>query len=135
MIKWLKEVLGLEAKPKTAHIAKERLMVIVAHERTQHSEPDFLPMLQKEITEVIAKYVHVDEKQVSVEFEQRGGRSILELNITLPEGTKAKLAKASTKVKTPLSAITSEAAADHHDQVQSRAVKPVVKPEHKSKHK
>ena len=93
MIKWLKEALGLNTKPKTAQIAKERLMVIVSHERTQHSEPDFLPMLQKEITEVIAKYVHVDEKQVSVEFEERAGRSILELNITLPEGTAAKAAQ------------------------------------------
>ncbi len=87
MINWFKKILGVPEQKKTASIAKERLMVIVAHERGEHPEqPDFLPLLQKELTEVIAKYVRINKDQVQVEFEQRGGRSVLELNITLPEG-------------------------------------------------
>ena len=86
MINWFKQILGMPTQKKSAYIAKERLMVIVAHERGSHPEqPDFLPLLQKELTDVIAKYVKIDRDQVQVEFEQRAGRSVLELNIMLPE--------------------------------------------------
>ena len=82
-MKWFRE---LFKKPTgTASTAKERLQVIVAHERIQRSGDDFLPMLQKEITAVIAKYVNIGPDEVKVDFEQHGDRSILELNITLPD--------------------------------------------------
>lgn len=70
---------------ETAGLAKERLKVIVAHERIQRTGSDFLPLLQKEITAVIAKYVDVGPEEVRVDFEHHGDRSVLELNITLPE--------------------------------------------------
>lgn len=72
-------------KNPTAAIAKERLQIIVAHERRQNNSPDYLPMLQKELLEVIAKYVKVKQDQVQVSFQNAGDCSILELNITLPE--------------------------------------------------
>ncbi len=87
MINWLKQLFGIPEQKKSASIAKERLMVIVAHERGNHeNQPDFLPLLQKELTAVIAKYVKIDANHVQVEFEQKGGRSVLELNVTLPDG-------------------------------------------------
>ncbi len=86
MVNWFKKIFGGEPPKKSAQTARERLMVIVSHERGQHDhQPDFLPMLQKELTDVIAKYVKIDKNQVHVDFEQKGGRSVLELNITLPE--------------------------------------------------
>ena len=86
MMNWLRQILGIPEQKKSAVLARERLMVIVAHERGEHEgQPDFLPLLQKELTEVIAKYVKIDQDQVQVDFEQKGGRSVLELNITLPE--------------------------------------------------
>ncbi len=69
----------------TASIAKERLSIIVAHERGQRSQPDYLPALQKELVEVIRKYVNIDQDQVQVVLDNQGGCSILELNITLPD--------------------------------------------------
>ncbi|HWR81559.1 MAG TPA: cell division topological specificity factor MinE [Pseudomonas sp.] len=69
----------------TASIAKERLSIIVAHERGQRSQPDYLPALQKELVEVIRKYVNIEQDQVQVVLDNQGGCSILELNITLPE--------------------------------------------------
>lgn len=69
----------------TAMVAKERLQIILAHERSQRNSPDYLPKLQREIIEVIAKYVHIDTKQVQVNFQNAGDCSILELNVTLPE--------------------------------------------------
>jgi cell division topological specificity factor len=70
-------------KETPAAIAKERLQIIVAHERGQRTEPDYLPALQKELVEVIRKYV--DSDQVQVALEDQGSCSILELNITLPD--------------------------------------------------
>ena len=72
-------------KTTSASVAKERLQIIVAHERGQRSEPDYLPALQKELLEVIRKYVPIDQEQVQVELANQGSCSILELNITLPE--------------------------------------------------
>jgi cell division topological specificity factor len=76
-----------EHKPKetAASVAKERLSIIVAHERGQRSQPDYLPALQKELVEVIRKYVNIDQDQVQVALESQGTCSILELNITLPD--------------------------------------------------
>ena len=68
----------------TASIAKERLQIIVAHERSQRSEPDFLPLLQQELLDVIRKYVEVDQDDVDVQVDNNGNCSVLELNVTLP---------------------------------------------------
>ena len=53
-------------KETPANIAKERLQIIVAHERGQRTQPDYLPALQKELVEVIRKYVNIDSDQVQV---------------------------------------------------------------------
>ena len=74
-----------KAKDTPASVAKERLSIIVAHERGQRSQPDYLPALQKELVEVIRKYVNIDQDQVQVALENQGSCSILELNITLPD--------------------------------------------------
>ncbi|MDE1164077.1 MAG: cell division topological specificity factor MinE [Pseudomonas sp.] len=72
-------------KVNTASVAKERLQIIVAHERGQRSTPDYLPALQKELVEVIRKYVNIGSDDVQVALENQGSCSILELNITLPD--------------------------------------------------
>ncbi|WP_271411061.1 cell division topological specificity factor MinE [Pseudomonas sp. Q1-7] len=72
-------------KQSSASIAKERLQIIVAHERGQRSQPDYLPALQKDLVDVIRKYVDIDQEQVQVLLEDQGNCSILELNITLPD--------------------------------------------------
>ncbi len=72
-------------KKNTASIAKERLQIIVAHERSKRNQPDYLPALQQEILEVIRKYVQVDQDQVDVQLDNNGDCSVLELNVTLPE--------------------------------------------------
>ncbi|UVJ42834.1 MULTISPECIES: cell division topological specificity factor MinE [Pseudomonas] len=72
-------------KSNTASVAKERLQIIVAHERGQRSTPDYLPALQKELVEVIRKYVNIGNDDVQVALENQGSCSILELNITLPD--------------------------------------------------
>lgn len=69
----------------TASVAKERLQIIVAHERGQREQPDYLPALQKELLEVIRKYVQISDDMVQVEVDRNDSCSVLELNVTLPE--------------------------------------------------
>jgi cell division topological specificity factor len=78
-------------KKETASIAKERLQIIVAHERNQRNQPDYLPKLQQELLDVIRKYVDVDQDQVDVQLDDNGNFSVLELNITLPDRLDLKL--------------------------------------------
>ncbi|MDR3516002.1 MAG: cell division topological specificity factor MinE [Azospirillaceae bacterium] len=68
----------------TAEHAKERLQIVLAHERADRSSPDYLPLLQKELLSVIAKYVQIDEKKVEVKLDRGGDCSMLEVNIELP---------------------------------------------------
>jgi cell division topological specificity factor len=80
-------ILKFFRKPEkaSAATAKERLQIVVAHERSRRGEEDFLPKLRKEILEVIAKYVKIDMDDVSVSLDQSDSScSILELNVTLP---------------------------------------------------
>ena len=77
----------LSRKKPTANIAKERLQIIVAERRRGESEPNYLPDLKRDLLAVICKYVQVDPEMLSVQFEQNGDDiSVLELNVTLPEG-------------------------------------------------
>lgn len=73
-------------KPNTAVTAKERLQIIVAHQRGERDAPDYFPQMKQEIIEVIKKYVHIDPDQVTVQLDQNDDKlSVLELNVTLPE--------------------------------------------------
>lgn len=70
---------------KTAHVAKERLQIIVAHERSPRGGPDYLPLLKEELLQVIRKYVQVDQEAVKMHLERDGDYEVLELNVILPE--------------------------------------------------
>ncbi|MDP3008832.1 MAG: cell division topological specificity factor MinE [Methylococcales bacterium] len=69
----------------TATIAKERLQILVAHERSFKNQPSYLPQLQKELLQVIQKYVNVEQDAIFVNFEQDEHQETLEVNIVLAE--------------------------------------------------
>jgi cell division topological specificity factor len=73
-------------KPKTAHLANERLQLIIAHERDGGgSSANFLPDLQRELIAMISKYVKVNTEDIRVSLEKQGNYEVLEVNIVLPE--------------------------------------------------
>ena len=72
-------------KNNTASVAKERLQIIMAHERGQRDMPDYLPQLQQELLDVIRKYVQISDDMVQVDVDRNESCSVLELNVTLPE--------------------------------------------------
>ena len=76
----------LKPKKNTASIAKERLRIIVAQERSSRGAPDYLPLLQRELLEVIRKYVSVDVDAVRVEMAKDGDHDVLDISVALPDG-------------------------------------------------
>lgn len=73
-------------RQKTASIARERLQIILAHERDGRTgAPDYLPALQRELMEVISKYVAVNQDDIKVQLERQDNFEVLEVNIVLPE--------------------------------------------------
>ena len=78
-------------KKKTASKAKDRLQIIVAHQRSGRggSDPDYLPKLKEELLKVISKYVEIDPDQIKVQLDTDDDNCpILELNVALPEHSK-----------------------------------------------
>lgn len=73
---------------RSAGLAKERLQILVAHERAARDGLDYLPALQDELLAVIQKYVQVDRDAVQIELDREGDYEVLELNVTLPEREK-----------------------------------------------
>lgn len=78
----------LGEKKKTASLAKERLQIILAHERSGRNaaEPDYLPDLQRELLAVISKYVKIDPEDIKVNMERQDNLEVLEVKIELPDG-------------------------------------------------
>ncbi|MDP9011267.1 MAG: cell division topological specificity factor MinE [Pseudomonadota bacterium] len=70
----------------SATVAKERLRIIVAQERSTRGAPDYLPLLRRELLEVIHRYVNVDPSAVQINLGRDDGHEVLELSVALPEG-------------------------------------------------
>ena len=77
----------LGEKKKTASVAKERLQIILAHERSSlgAKRPDYLPELQRELIAVISKYVSIKAEDIKVHLEKQDDLEVLEVKIELPE--------------------------------------------------
>jgi cell division topological specificity factor len=68
----------------SADTAKDRLQILLSHERTDRSGPDYLPMLQRDILAVIERYMRVGGDSVDIKMERGDDLSTLEINIELP---------------------------------------------------
>jgi len=76
----------LGEKKSTASVAKERLQLILAHERNgRNASPDYLPQLQRELVAVISKYVSINPNDIKVNMERQDNLEVLEVKIELPE--------------------------------------------------
>ncbi len=75
----------LKPKKTTAQTAKNRLQIIIAQERSSQGAPDYLPLMRREILEVIRKYVNVDVDAVKVDVVKDGEHDMLDISVSLPE--------------------------------------------------
>jgi cell division topological specificity factor len=81
-------------KPASASVARERLQIVLAHERAGRDSPDFLPRLQRELLAVVTKYVAVEEDMIRVSLGKAGNASVLEINVEVPHTAKPGTARA-----------------------------------------
>ena len=79
----------LKPQRSSAQVAKERLKIVLAHERASSRAPDFLPILQKELLAVVGRYVEISDDGIRVTLGGSGDTSMLEINIEI-EGGKLK---------------------------------------------
>ncbi len=74
-----------QRKKKSANLAKDRLQILLAHERSGRNSPEYLPKMRQEILDVIAKYVEIDQEQLQISVDEANGFEVLELNLVLPD--------------------------------------------------
>ena len=79
----------LKPKKNTAQTAKNRLQIIIAQERSSAGAPVYLPLMRREILEVIRKYVNVDTDAVKVDVVKDGEHDVLDISVALPEERQA----------------------------------------------
>jgi cell division topological specificity factor len=85
MMSWLDFFKARKAEPSaSASQAKERLQIVLAHERIGRTREDFLPKLQQEIVAVVARYVAIDPGKVNISLDRGGDMSTLAIEIDLP---------------------------------------------------
>ena len=75
---------------RSAPVARERLQILLAHERAQNGATDLAAILQQEILAVIAKYIPIDRDRVVVKLDRGDEISTLEIDIKMPEAALAR---------------------------------------------
>jgi cell division topological specificity factor len=76
----------LGEKKTSANVARERLQIILAHERgSSDTSPDYLPQLQKELVAVISKYVKINPDDIKVSLDRQDSLEVLEVKIEMPQ--------------------------------------------------
>jgi cell division topological specificity factor len=80
-------MLGFLRRPRqggSADAAKDRLQILLSHERAGRTSPEFLPTLQREILEVVKRHMKVDAETVDIRIDRGDDLSTLEINVELP---------------------------------------------------
>jgi cell division topological specificity factor len=68
----------------TAPVARERLQILLAHERGLLGQSDLLVTLREEILAVVSKHVALDPDKVLVKLDRGKTVSTLEVDIEVP---------------------------------------------------
>ena len=71
----------------TAPVARERLQILLAHERGLRGQPDLLELLRSEILAVVSRHITLDPEKINVKMDRGTPVSMLEIDIEVPNGT------------------------------------------------
>ena len=72
--------------PASAPVARERLQILLAHERGLRGQPDLLELLRTEILAVVSRHITFDPEKLTVRMDRGGDVSTLEIDIEVPTG-------------------------------------------------
>ena len=73
-----------DASPSPAPVARERLQILLSHERGLRGQPDLLELLRAEILAVVSRHVTIDPEKITVKMDRGGDVSTLEIDIEVP---------------------------------------------------
>ena len=76
----------------SAPVARERLQILLAHERTEAGPSDLVAILREEILAVIAKHLPVEREKVQIKMDRNETASTLAIDIQLPALSDPKVA-------------------------------------------
>jgi len=76
----------------SAPVARERLQILLAHERGLRGQPDLLGLLRTEILAVVSRHIVLDPDKVIVRMERGKQVSTLEVDIEVPNGVERSMA-------------------------------------------
>ncbi len=68
---------------ETAGVAKERLHLVLAHERAMRDAPSFLPKLQHDLLGIVGKYIEIGDDALTVVVERQDGAPVLGISVEL----------------------------------------------------
>jgi cell division topological specificity factor len=77
--------LSFLTRNRSAPVARDRLQVLLAHERALGGRADLVAVLQQEILAVIARHIAIDQDKVIVKLDRGDQVSTLEIDIEMPE--------------------------------------------------
>jgi cell division topological specificity factor len=78
-------IFNLFSRPRSsAPTARERLQVLLSHERSSAGQSDLVAILREEILAVISKHVQLDPEQVQIKLDRTSNVSILEIDVEIP---------------------------------------------------
>ena len=97
----LTSIFNLFKRGGTAPVARDRLQILLAHERTIAGGSDLVAILREEILAVIKKHVHVESEKVTVKMDRGESVSTLEVEIEVPTPTKSAAMAARPKMASP----------------------------------
>ncbi|HXD13270.1 MAG TPA: cell division topological specificity factor MinE [Xanthobacteraceae bacterium] len=80
---------------RSAPVARERLQLLLAHERSARNQPDLLGVLREEILDVIRRHVAFEPDKVQIKMDRGRSVSTLEFEIEIPNGIRISMARAS----------------------------------------
>ena len=80
-------LLNFFRRNRSAPVARDRLQVLLAHERALSGRTDLARVLQQEILAVIAKHIAIDHDKVIIKLDRGSQVSTLEIDIEIPEAT------------------------------------------------
>lgn len=82
---WLSDLIFKKNKDEgtVRQSAKNRLQLVLIHDRENHDGPDFLPQLKLDIIAAIKKYIPISDEQVKVNVSQKEDTSMMEVSVSL----------------------------------------------------
>lgn len=76
-------------RSSSAPVARERLQILLAHERSPLGRSDLIASLKEEILAAISRHVALDPDKVQVKMDRGDAVSMLEIDVEIPNGVTA----------------------------------------------